>query len=504
MMRSSLLAALLFATPALTAGSHHETQTLDIGDRLELMVDDYLIDSMTGDVRLELQTPTSGGRVLHFDKPWEGTTCFYVSVVHGDGLYRMYYRGHSLPSSAVPSLLEPGETMVPEHPEVTCYVESRDGRTWTRPSLGLVEFNGSKQNNIIWDGFGNHNFMVFLDTNPKTPPEERYKALASGQPNRPLKRMVGMVSPDGVHWKPIREEPILTQPPTDWGGDGIFWDGFRNRYVAYLRVWFPPRHVGSAERRFPTIRAIGRATSPDFLNWTELEDIELGDGPRDQFYTNGITAYYRAPHIFLGFPKRFVPWRTQLADSPENGVSDTVFMTSRDGLNWDRRFPQSFIRPGREKRNWHNRNNMTATGVVSTGDDEISLYVLRHYKFPTIHMERMVLRTDGFVSLNAGYRGGEVVTKPLTFKGSNLVLNFATSAAGSIHIEIQDEAGRALPGFALEESPLVWGDDIEHTVRWERSHARATSDKPLRRIAGKPVRLRLVMKDADLFSLRFQ
>ena len=198
-MRSSLLAALLFATPALTAGSHHETQTLDIGDRLELMVDDYLIDSMTGDVRLELQTPTSGGRVLHFDKPWEGTTCFYVSVVHGDGLYRMYYRGHSLPSSAVPSLLEPGETMVPEHPEVTCYVESRDGRTWTRPSLGLVEFNGSKQNNIIWDGFGNHNFMVFLDTNPETPPEERYKALASGQPNRPLKRMVGMVSPDGVH-----------------------------------------------------------------------------------------------------------------------------------------------------------------------------------------------------------------------------------------------------------------------------------------------------------------
>ena len=179
-------------------------------------------------------------------------------------------------------------------------------------------------------------------------------------------------------------------------------------------------------------------------------------------------------------------------------------MTSRDGLNWDRRFPQSFIRPGREKRNWFNRTNMTATGVVSTGDDEISLYVLRHYKFPSIHMERMVLRTDGFVSLNAGYRGGEVVTKPLTFKGNNLVLNFATSAAGSIQIEIQDEAGRALPGFALEESPLVWGDEIEHTVRWKRSHAGATTYEPLKRIVGKPVRLRLVMKDADLFSLRFR
>ena len=181
-----------------------------------------------------------------------------------------------------------------------------------------------------------------------------------------------------------------------------------------------------------------------------------------------------------------------------------MFMTSRNGLNWDRRFPQSFIRPGREKRNWGNRTNLTATGVVSTGDDEISLYVLRHYMFPSIHMERMVLRTDGFVSLNAGYRGGEVVTKPLTFKGTNLVLNFATSAAGSIQIEIQDEAGRALPGFALEESPLFWGDEIEHTVRWKRSHAGATSKEPLKRIASKPIRLRLVMKDADLFSLRFR
>ena len=504
MMRSILLAGLLFATPAPAGGSHHETQTPDIGDRLELMVDDYLIDSTTGDVRLELQTPTSGGKVLDFDRPWEGTTCSYVSVVHGDGLYRLYYRGHSDPSYAVPSLLEPGETMIPVHPEVTCYAESRDGRTWTKPSLGLVEFEGSKENNIIWDGFGNHNFMVFLDTNPETPPEERYKALASGHPNRPLKRMVGMVSPDGIHWKPIREEPILTQLPTDWGGDEILWDSFRNQYVAYLRVWYPPRHDGSGELRMPTIRAIGRATSPDFLNWSELEDIGLGQGPRDHFYTNGITPYFRAPHIFLGFPKRFVPWRTRFADAPANGASDTVFMTSRDGLNWDRRFPQSFIRPGRDKRNWGNRTNATATGVVPTGDDEISLYVIRHYMFPSIHLERMVLRTDGFASLNAGYRGGEVVTRPLTFRGSNLVLNFATSAAGSIRIEIQDEAGRPLPGFALEESPLVWGDEIEHTVRWKRSHAGATTDEPLKRIAGKPVRLRLVMKDADLFSLRFR
>ena len=507
-MRKRILPAyltLLLLTGQVLPADHHEpAQPLDIGTRLELFVDDHLIDSMTREVDLKLHTPSSAGKVLTFEKPWEGTSCFYVSVVHGDGLYRMYYRGHSLPSAIAPSLVEPGETVVPEHPEVTCYAESRDGRTWTKPSLGIVEFQGSRANNIIWDGFGNHNFMVFRDTNPAVPAEQRYKALASGQPNRPLKRIVGMISADGIHWKPIREEPILTQPPTDWGGDDIFWDSVRSQYVAFLRVWYPPRRTRPDGRRPPTIRAIARATSPDFLNWSDLEDIELGGARRDHFYTNGMSPYFRAPHIFLGFPKRFVPWRTRISDAPNNGSSDTVFMTSRDGLHWDRTFLESFVRPGRDRKNWINRNNLTATGVVETADDEISLYVLRNYKSPSIHMERMTLRTDGFVSLRARYSGGEVVTKPLRFDGNNLVLNFATSAAGSIRVEIQDRDGAPLPGFSLQDSPLIWGDEIEHTVRWERTHAKATSDKPLARIAGKPVRLRFVMKDADLYSLRFR
>ena len=119
-------------------------------------------------------------------------------------------------------------------------------------------------------------------------------------------------------------------------------------------------------------------------------------------------------------------------------------------------------------------------------------------------MERMTLRTDGFASLRARYSGGEVLTKPPKFEGSNLVLSFATSAAGSIRLEIQDANGNPLPGFALEAPPLIFGDEIEHTVRWERTHAKAASDKPLARIAGKPVRLRFALKDADLYSLRFK
>ena len=116
----------------------------------------------------------------------------------------------------------------------------------------------------------------------------------------------------------------------------------------------------------------------------------------------------------------------------------------------------------------------------------------------------MTLRTDGFASLRARYSGGEVLTKPLKFEGSNLVLNFGTSAAGSIRLEIQDIHGYPLPGFSLEESPLIWGDEIEHTVRWECSYAKATSENPLARIAWKSICLRFIMKDADLYSLRFK
>ena len=171
--------------------------------------------------------------------------------------------------------------------------------------------------------------------------------------------------------------------------------------------------------------------------------MHLGDAPVEHFYTNGITPYFRAPNIYLAFPRRFVAWRTLevYKNNPAPGASDVVFLSSRDGLHWDRTFVEAFIRPGRNIRSWIHRANTPASGVVPTGEDEISLYLQRHYTFPSIHLERMALRTDGFVSVHAGYSGGELVTRSLTFQGDTLVLNFATSAAGSIRIEIQDTQG---------------------------------------------------------------
>lgn len=453
---------------------------IDIGSRRELFVDDLLIESTDG-VRLQLQRPRPAGKALIFDKPWEGNTSLYVTVFEDGDRYRMYYRGSVHADYVIRSKVRPGETIPADHPQLTAYAESRDGIEWTKPSLGLYEFNGSKENSIVWMGEGAHNFAPFKDANPAAPPSERYKALAGGP-------LIALKSADGLRWEKMRDEPVITDGRFD-SQNVAFWDEQRQLYVAMYRDF---RHG---------VRTIKTATSKDFLHWTPGEWADYGDAPPEHLYTNATVPYFRAPHIYLAFPKRFLPFRSKVEDEINNGLSDGIFMTSRDGVHW-RRFLEAFIRPGRDERNWVHRTNAVSRGILQTAPDELSLYVSRNYTYPTAHIERMVLRTDGFVSVHAGVPGGELVTKPLIFEGQKLFLNYATSAAGSIRIEIQNARGQPLPGFSLEDSPVLYGDEIDGEVAWPRPGTR-TDRQPLKRIAAQAVRLRFVMRDADLFSFRF-
>ena len=197
------------------------------------------------------------------------------------------------------------------------------------------------------------------------------------------------------------------------------------------------------------------------------------------------------------FPRRFVPER-QFHDEPiPNGASDGVFMTSRDGIRWDRRFMEPFLPPGPDPDNWTDRNMTVGVGVVPTGPAEISLYYKEHNLRPTARFRRGGLRTDGFVSAYAPFGGGELLTKPLAFAGSELVLNYSTSAAGSLRVEVQDTEGRPLEGRSLADCNEIFGDEIERVVSW--SGGSDVSD-----LAGTPVRLRLAMEEAHVYSLRFR
>jgi hypothetical protein len=463
-----------------------DSRIRDIGTRRELFVDTFLIDRLEG-ARLMLHRPRPAGVALTFDRPWEGVFSGYVTVIRDGETYRLYYRG--LPASA------DGKADHSLSTEVTCYAESPDGSAFTRPNLGLFEVAGSRNNNVILARSpACHNFCPFLDARPGVPSDERFKAVGGkGETG-----LLAFASGDGIHWQPLGDEPIITRGAFD-SQNVAFWSESENRYLCYFRT---SRTVNGQRYRW-----ISRATSADFLHWSEPVEMDMGDVPAEQYYTNQTHPCFRAPHIYLSLFARFMPGRRVVTpiQAQELGVvgeysgdcSDAAFMTTRGGVRYDRTFMESFIRPGPGLANWISRTNYPALGIVPTGRGEMSCYVQRHYAQPDHHLQRLTLRADGFVSVHAPYGGGEMLTKPLTFRGGTLEINCATSAAGSIRVEIQDASGQPVPGYGLDDSEEIIGDEIDRAVSW-KGRADAAS------LAGRPVRLRFVMRDADLYSMCFR
>lgn len=453
--------------------AERRTEAVQLGSRLEPFVDDWLIAKMRC-CSLRLHHPVAREVVLTFDRPWEGNTCYYYRVFRDGDLVRLYYRGSDFDWT----------TRQARH-QFTCYAESRDGLHWIRPELGLFEYGGSTANSIIHTGPGRHNFAPFRDENPDCPDEHRYKALGGTKGG-----LIAYSSPDGIHWRPLRDDPVITQGAFD-SQNLAFWDSVRGHYVDF--------HRGFRDG----VRDIMTCTSADFLNWTDPVWLDYGTAPREHLYTNATVPYWRAPHVLLAFPKRFMHTRKRVLDHPYPGVSDSLLMTSRDGGRCWHKWREAFLRPGPMRERWWQRNNSIAWGLLATEaaaagmPDEISLYSCENYYIGPCSLRRFTLRTDGFASIQAPARGGEAVTRPLVFSGRELVLNLATSAAGSVRVEIREPGGGPVPGFSLRECPEMYGDAIEEVVRWKNG-----SD--VGAMAGRPVVVRFVMKDADLYSLRFR
>jgi hypothetical protein len=451
---------------------------IPLGTQRELFVDDHLIDELSG-ASLQLHRPVEREVVLRCDRPWEGAVCGYFNVFQDGHKYRMYYRGWDARFAT--------KKLTIGHPAVLCYAESTDGVHWTRPSLGLFEFQGSKDNNIVWIGKGFDNVAVFKDTNPRVPEGQRYKALG-GYP------LVALVSADGLHWERLQEKPVITKGAFD-SQNLAFYDNLRRQYVAYYRGF----RQG--------VRDILVATSPDFVHWNDDRQqwIVRSAGTDEHLYTSAATPYFRAPQIYVAFPMRYEPTRPMKEGKNDgmSGVTDAVFMTSRDGVHFDRRFLEAFIRPGLDQGRWITRNNMPAWGLVATkaqdveGQEELSVYWTERYYTPACRLRRGTLRLDGFVSVNAPFAGGQLITKPFTFTGRSLAINYSTSAAGSVVVELQQADGRPIAGHDAGSCPEIFGDAIEHVVTWKNG-------ADVSKYAGQPVRLRFVLKDADLYSIQFK
>lgn len=489
-----------------TWGSAAEPATpLEIGSRRELFVDDTLIESLR-DARRQLHAPTPREIAIEHDAPWEGAGSAYHTVVRDGDLYRLYYRGSALN-------VEGGRLKLGR--EVYCYAESRDGVTFTKPELGLHEFDGSTRNNIIWTGVGTHNFAAFLDTRPGCPPESRYKGLGGLASEGGL---FAFHSPDGIRWSLMRDTPVVTEGAFD-SQNLAFWDSHAGIYRAYFRTFTAGVTTGKVWKP-EGYRAIRTAISADFLNWQDEADLTYQDSPEEHLYTNQVGPYFRAPHLLIGFPTRYVErgWSESMRQLPElssreeraaaelrygTALTEGLLMSSRDGVRFQR-WNEAFLRPGPQRPDtWLYGHQFIAWHAVPTAsslpgaDDELSLYALEgswHGKGNALR--RYTLRTDGFVSVNAPLAGGELLTKPLVFAGDGLRLNFASSAAGDIRVELQAVDGAPISGLTLDDCPPIFGDTLDRRVVWN-------GGADLSEWAGKPVRLRFVLRDADLYSFRF-
>ena len=479
--------------------------SIDIGARRELFVDGLLIESLH-DARRELHHPIPREIAIVHDAPWEGAGSGYHTVIRDGDLYRLYYRGSALG-------VENGRLKLGR--EVYCYAESRDGVTFAKPALGLHEYDGSQQNNIIWTGVGTHNFAPFLDTRPDCPAESRYKALGGTADEGGL---FAFQSADGTHWSLMRDEPVVTEGAFD-SQNLAFWDATAGVYRAYFRTFTEGVTTGKVWQP-AGYRAIRTATSRDFLEWQDFADLRYKDSPAEHLYTNQVAPYDRAPHVLIGFPTRYVErgWSESMRALPElehreqraaahlrygTALTEGLLMASRNGVDFER-WNEAFLRPGPERPGtWLYGQQYIAWHAVETepslpgAPPELSLYATEgSWHGQGNALRRYTLRLDGFVSVRAPLKGGELITRPLKFAGDQLTLNFATSAAGDIRIEIQDAQGKPHPGFALDDCPPLFGDAIDRTVTWK-------DGGDVSRLSGKPVRLRFLLRDADLFSLQF-
>lgn len=499
-----------------------------IGLYRQLFVDELLVESMEG-VVLAMKPPYQDhAPVLVPDRPWEGRIGAYNTVIKEGDRWRMWYHVFlptNPPDAPVENTYQGHKAFFKKYPylQFICYAESADGVHWDKPDLGLHDFKGSRKNNIVLDpsdGRRYHGCCVFVD--PSAKPREQYKmwaplqALSSPDDAEPAPAdgVRQFYSSDGINWKSYDDQP---NPPGNYDSyNTVLYDVRLGRYVGYKRHWTQDAE-GVAWSRY---RAIHRWESPDFRGWTMTGEIKLADEmdqsvevdrkrpdamPIMDFYTQPVVQHPENPHLYLMFPSPFWHWgEPKWGMAQKGGFPDRLdvqLAVSRDGIAWQRvgeRRP--FLRPGMPG-DADSACVYAFLQPIDVGDETWLYYQGGATKHGANWWEgecgifRARMRRDGFVSADASYHGGELITVPIRFEGSALELNADTSAGGVIRVEILDEAKQPVEGFTLADADELNGNDIHMKVTWDDS-----SD--VGKLVGKAIRLRFVMRDTKLYSFQ--
>ena len=478
-------------------------EPLKIGAQKQLFVDDYVVDRTDGVARtLNQPTKYAGNPIMIPLYPWEGRLELYGAVWHDeDGGFRMWYTG--LGGMGVPPLAWAGprsssKEMTPgtKAREKTfdpvnllysiCYATSKDGVFWERPNLGLVEYGGSKDNNIVLYDASVAN-VVFDPRDPD--PARLYKSLffeardPAGTPNMGDGVSVAF-SPDGLHWTKYEGNPVITRASDAHTLFG--WDDQHQKYVSYCR---PSVHEGNMVRR------IGRAVSDDFVDWTDPEDVLVPDDHDPdglQFYSMPVFKY---EELYLG---QIHAYHTD----PEEphirfaGTVDVQLAASRDGIAWERVGGRNPFIPNGPPGSIDAGEVYVGMQPVVMGDELWFYYSpgpLEHGitgRSGPICLAK--LRLDGFVSVDAGDETGTLVTKPFRCEGGMLSIN-AAARGGMVGVAVLDESGTQYQGFSRQDCALFDGDSTRHNVTWRENVS-------LEELKGRDICLKFYLRNAKLYA----
>ena len=379
------------------------------------------------------------------------------------------------------------------------YAESADGLAWTKPELGLVEFEGTKTNNLVVSAFAPgltggqcHNPSVLVRPG-ETDPQRRY-ALYGFDGEAGHARVA--FSPDGLHWR--YPDETATQPLfTSSDVVNFFYDPYQARYTA---TWKTRNRRG---------RAVGVAWSADGLRWTKPIDGPVFvaddlDPDATQIYGMPVFPYQG---LYLGLPwvysARYFKYgdysvkklHEAQADSPR--TMDVQIAWSWDLINWTRPPQRRPFIPRGAKGSWDAGMIVTARAPVVVGDKLYFYYSgcdgLHDDKRVNAAIGLATLRLDGFCALRAGASEGWIITRREPFHESAVIVNARTEKDGFVVAEILDRDNRVVPGFSRRECLSFTGDSTRHLMTW------ATVALPVGKKSAD-YKLRFWLKNAELFS----
>ncbi|MFO1000493.1 MAG: hypothetical protein U0936_09145 [Planctomycetaceae bacterium] len=483
MRRWFLLISVVVSSSSLRANEEESSPATPIivGRDPVLFADPRMILSAEG-VRTRLHPPRkTGERLLISDKPWEDATLNWFSVLHQDGKFRMWYECYDR------------EGWPTADDTSFCYAESEDGIRWVKPNLGLFNYKGSTENNILFRQIGVgasrsrvHGSGVFYDST--APEASRFKCVSQGLfqgiGERPY-YVAGMISPDGLNWTRLEKPICQVFADSQYSGH---WNPVPGKYVLYGRV-------GGRGR------AIGRSVSDRFESFPSLSLVLQTDDqhpPQTDLYNPACVLYPGRTDLVMMFPSLF---------NHQKDTLDIRFAVSNEGEKWTWPDRETALIPLGTEGESDSGSLYMANGCVEVKDEIWFYFGASRLKHEETNLDtladplnqrvysRAVAKKDRLVSASAGASDGRFITPLLKPTGRFLSVTADIRQGGQLRVGLRDSTGKAVPGRALSDCELITSSCSGHRIRWKDSAVVESSEEA--------VQIEVEMRNADVFSFRF-